>query len=414
MNTSSKWCSQRAVGPLRAAAITLVVALPALLMSLAAPAGASAASAIPDATPPVSVSAIPPVEVEELISGVPLSDLSAEQLSKELSQLPALGALPSGSLQAALTETIEGLTAKGDTLGQLTSSGELVSSLQTQLTKLLSPLQLLALLEGKSLSSVLSEALGSLNARQLLGGLLSSSGEPEQLIAQVLNTASPEKLQAALKTTLSGEPFTTGTVGQLASALGMTAEGFATALNTTAPKLPAAAMALTTPLNNGKTLGVLGAAEGVTLATLGSTKEKPPAGSPGGSGGTGGSGGGSSGTPSSTTLIVNNPAAHSNNPLSASANNLAKVKILSRKVRGHVVTLVIQVPAAGKLTLNGKGVRTASEQTDQAERVTLRTVLTKATVASQHKHHHIKIKLKASFTETGGPSSSAATTVRVG
>jgi hypothetical protein len=417
MNTSSTWPSRNAsIGSLRA--VTLAMALPALLISLAVPVRASAATAIPNATLPVSVSGIPSVEVEEVLSGVPLKDLSAEQLSKELSQLPALSALPSGPLQEALTTTIEGLIAKGGTLGQLTGSGELVSNLDTQLTKLLSPPQLLALLEGKSLSSVLNEALGTLSARQLLGGLLSSSGEPEQLIAQVLATANPEKLRALLNTTLTGEPFTKSTVAQLASNIGMTSEGLATALNTTTSQLPAGAMALTAPLTNGKTLGVLGAAEGVTLGLMGSAKEKTPGASPGGSGGgaggSGGSGGGSSGTPPGTTLIVNNPLAHSNTTLSANANKLAKIKILSCKIRGHVVTLVIRVSAAGKLTLSGKGVRTVSKQTDQAERVTLRTILTKAAAASLHKHHHMKLKLKASFTEVSGPSSSTATTVRVG
>jgi hypothetical protein len=433
MHTSATWLAKRtSVGPLKAAAIALVLAFSALLVNLAVPAGASAAGAIPDATPPVSVSAVPPAEVETVLSGIPLKDLSATQLSEVLSRTPGLSALPAGSLNSALTETIKGLTAKGDTLGQLASSPELISKVETQLNKLLSPSQLLSLLEGHSLSSVLSEALSGLQARQILGELLSSSGEPKQLIEQLLAAPSPEQLQALLGSTLTGEPFSESTVGELASDAGTTPEGLAGDLNTTTLQLPASAMALTAPLTNGKTLGVLDAVEGLDLGLLSFPKEETPegsggsgggsggsgggsggsGGSHGGAGGSGGTGGGSSGTPASTTIVLNDLPAQSTGAMRSSTSTaVAKVKILGRKVKGDTVTLVVQVPAPGRLSLTGRGVRTVSEQTDKAERLTLRTTLTKADAASLRKHkHRITVKLKASFTRVDGPSSSAATT----
>jgi hypothetical protein len=93
----------------------------------------------------------------------------------------------------------------------------------------------------------------------------------------------------------------------------------------------------------------------------------------------------------------------------------AKVKILSRKVKGDAVTLVVQVPAAGSLVLTGKGVRSVREQSDRAERLTLRIVLTKVAVASLRKHRHgSKVKLDVSFRQVNGSSSSATTTVGFG
>ncbi len=93
----------------------------------------------------------------------------------------------------------------------------------------------------------------------------------------------------------------------------------------------------------------------------------------------------------------------------------ARIRIISRKVRGDAVTTVVQVPAAGRLTLRGSGVRAVSEQADRAERVTLRTVLTKAGVASLRKHRHrLKLRLELSFKEVAGPSASTTTTVGFG
>jgi hypothetical protein len=436
MHESSMWLSSRAsVRIHRMVAITLGAAVCALLGGLTAPATAGATGITPEVTQPVSVSALPSGEVEEVLSGIPLKDLSTTQLGEVLSQLPGLSALSGESLRHALTNTIEGLEGSNGTLGQLLSSHELVSNLEGQLKHLLSlseltKLELPLLLKGQNLSGVLTEALGSVGARQVLGGLLASTGDPSQLIEQVLATPSPEKLQALLGSTLAGTPFTTGTVEELASEAGTTSEGLAKDLDTTASQLPASAMALTAPLTDGKTLGVLDALEGLDLGLLGSAPEGSGGGSGGsgggGSGGSGGSGsgssggsggsGGSSGIPGGSTIVVDNlPAQGASTPNSGAKASLAKVKILSRKVKGNAVTLVVQTPAAGRVTVKGKSLRSVSEQTDKAERVTLRTVLTKAGVASLRKHdHRLKVKLDVSFERVSGASSAATTTVAFG
>jgi uncharacterized membrane protein YgcG len=436
MCASSIWSATSAAGRTRhIASVILPAALLVLLVGLAIPAGASAAGPRSQATPPVAVSALPPGEVEEVLSGIPLEDLSATQLSEVLSKLPGLSALPAGPLQQALVKTIEGLAAEGDTLGQLASSRKLVTGLEGQLDKLLSPSELLSLLQvlkGQSLSSKLTSALGSLDSSQMVGGLLSSASNPEQLIEEVLAAPSPEKLETLLGTTLAGEPFTTSTVGELATRDGMTAEGLAEDLDTTSSQLPASAMALTTPLTNGKTLGVLDAVDGIDLGVLETLKEKTPEGSGGsgsgeggsgdgsggagdaggGAGGSGGAGGGSSGPAAGTTIVVNDLRAQEDRTSHANLQTIpAKVKILSHRVKGDAVTIVAQAPAAGKLTLSGKGIRSVSEQTDKAERVTLRTLLTKAVVTSLREHHRLKLELTTSFKSVGGARSSTTTAV---
>jgi hypothetical protein len=430
MPVPSAWPRRAAsVRARRLAAIGLCVALFALLADVQAVAAGASAGAVKPAATPLSVSPLPSGEVEEVLSAIPLKDLSATQLGEVLSQLPGLSALPTSplQLQTALTKTIESLTAKGDTLGQLGNSGELVSTLESQLNTVLP--ELLSLLNHQSLPSVLSTALGSLDSSQMLAGLLSSAAKPEQLISEVLAAPSPGKLESLLGSTLSGEPFIKTTVSELANQAGITSAGLATDLDTTISQLPANAMALTGTLANGKTLAVLDGLDGLDLGVLGTSKETPPAaggtggsggsgsaggsGDSGGSGGTGGAGGDSSGVPAgTTTVVVTLPGQSTTADSTRTQATPAKVKILSSKVKGSTATIVVQVPAAGTLTVSGSGVKRVSTQADKAERVTLRVALTKARAASVHQHRRgLKVKLTTSFKAVNGTGSSTTTTV---
>jgi hypothetical protein len=433
MYASSMWLSKGALLRRQRAAVSTFLALCALLSALFVPAGADAAPR-PSAVEPAPVSALAPGEVEEVLDIVPLSELPTGRLSETLAGLPGLGALPEGSLRTGLTEAIEQLEGKGDTLGQLLDSGELASKLQTKLSELLTLQELTelpSLLQGKSLSSVLDTALGSVGARQVLGELLASAGDPEQLIERVLGASNPESLQALLGSTLAGEPFTASTEEEVAQSAGTTAEGLASDLDTTTSQLPANAMALTAPLSDGKTLGVLDALDGLDLGVLGTPHEEAPEGagggsggaggggsngSAGGSGGSGGAGAGSSTAPDGVTLVVNEPAAQgAAAPRQSTVVALAKVKILEHKRRGDVVTLLVQVPAAGRLTIAGRDLRSVSKQTDKAERVTLSTALTKAALASLRRHRRsTRLTLDAYFAGVDGQSSKASAAVSLG
>jgi uncharacterized membrane protein YgcG len=412
MHTQSHRCSttrNRVVRRLSAAA--LCISLIALLAAIpTTSADARSASAAPSFTLPASVSGLPAGEVEKLLSEIPLGSLNVTQLTELLSKLPALGALPAGKLNEALTTTIEGLVGKGATLGQLTNPTEVVPKLEAELNKLI---PLLGTVLGGNPTTKLTEALGSLTPSQLLGSLLNSASKPEQLIGQALAALNPEKLQTLLGTTLTGEPFAKTTVGELAGTLGITAGTLASDLGKTVEQLPATALALTAPLTNGKTLGALNSLGGLSLSLLGSSGQEKGSGREGGGSGSQGSGGGGSGGSSGgTTLVVSNPLARRMAAAVSGSMAAGGIRILSHRVKGRVATIVVQVPAAGKIALGGSGVRSVRREAAKAERVTLRAVLTRAGVASlRRRHNRLRVKLKASFKQAGGPSSSATVTV---
>lgn len=380
--------ARRMIAPVALSALVVAV----LSLSPAA-AQASPAAATPAVTLPGAVAGLPSGEVKEVLSSIPLDDLSAAGLGEVLSKLPGLGALPVGlsqvGLASELTKAIEALAGEGDTLGQLSG-------------------------------------LGAAEPEQVLSELLSSAAKPEQLLEQLLADVDSGKLQALLGALPTGEPVSKTTAGELASQLGTTDGSLASSLDTTSSELPSSAMALTTPLTNGKTLAVLDGAKELNLATLvpsnagsGGSGGSSGAGGSGGSGGTGGPGGdsgdGSNGASGGTTVIVDNLPQGSSAAAAAAKAAVGEVKIISRKVRGDVVTMVVQVPGAGRLTVAGSGARTVSEQTSTAERVTVRTTLTKAGVASWRKHpRDFKLELKASFKPIDGASSSATSSVAFG
>ncbi len=432
MHVQSRRCSavrrrsahRLTIAMLSASLVALLAALPTT--------PATASPPIPSTTLTNPVSAVPAGEVEKLLAEIPLSELDTTQLAETLSKLPGLSTLPAGKLNEALNKVVEDLTNKNATVGELLDSTETVPTLETELGSLLSLQELLELpilLKGKSLTTQLTETLGSLRPSELLDKVLSSAATPEQLLTRLFASLDLEPL---LNTTLSGEPFDKTTVGELASKLGTTPATLDKELDTNTTELPETATALTTPLTDGKTLGVLDGLDAVTLGLLNSPEGK--SGKEGGGsedkettketnntegGGAQKEGGNSNGPTGSsptgsntTTVIVSVPAQSPIATNTDSSKKTGELRILSHHVSGRAVTLVVQVPGAGKLALDGKGIIFVSRQTAKAERVTLRTTLTKASVASMRRHRHkLAVKLEASFKLTGGPRSSALLTV---
>jgi hypothetical protein len=305
--------------------------------------------------------------------------------------------------------------------------------LKAQLEGLLSPVELLNLLKGQNLTTLLTSALGTLTSSELVGTLLGNSGEPEQLVGELLAALDAGELEALLGSPLGGASFLPTTVGALAGELGMTSEALAEELGVGPLTLPPVSLALTGALPNGTTLGVLDGLEGLSLGLFTSTHEQPSgeesgeggSGGAGGSGGSGSGGSGSSGSGSSgtgnptgstgsaagsTTVVVNYPTT-SGSALANPARTSGKVKIVSHKVKRGVARIVVMLPAAGRVTLSGGGVRSVHGQLAKAGRITLRMRLTKAARARRGRHG-VRVKLTAAFTQTGGPSSAAITTVR--
>lgn len=401
--------------------------------------------------------------VNGLISGLLGSSITPGQLIGALSQSQLSGllgdatqALGSGGNGAGVSKLLSGLTGGLNTeqlaslkniLGPLTSalsSGELTTltgALQTLLSTgsvkgLLTPIleTLKGLLSGTSLTQLeglLSElklnSLSPTKLQELLGGL--NSSEISTLLGGVLGSvSSPSLVEPVIDDLLGNLPVSSTNAGSLAGELGVSVETLAKDLGTT---LTSATPTLTATLGTGgPLLSLLNGLGGLKLTLL---SPESAAGGNGGAGGAGGSGSGgsggsgsegvgnggsgSSGTPAGSTTVVLNtttPAAASPTaaPRAVVAKATGKIKIISHKVKGDVATIVVQVPAAGKVTLTGGGVKSDTRKPGKAERVTLKVKLSKAGTASLRRHNHrLKVKLKAAFKPTKGTSSSAAATV---
>ncbi len=401
-------------------------AVPSLLCALVAALAALPAAPAQAATTPPEIVPVPPAATSEVLEAIPLEDLNASELAKVIGSRPGLEGLPETTLTAALEEVLAKLAGKGVTVEGLGEPGELVPKIEQALKKMLSPGELLALLKGESLTTILTKALGSLEPEEVIKKAIEASSHPEELLTQALSGVNPEQLEKAIGSTLAGEPFTKTSVGELESSLGTTPEQFTQALGTSSEKLPETAKAFTAPLSNGQTLGVLDELQSIGLATLkgegggiggvgGNGNGGSGSGGSGGKGGNGGPGGSGSGAPGAgTTVLVGTPGPGGGSP-AGSSTAVGKVKVLSRRVHGNTATIVLQVPSAGSLTVSGGGVKKVTEQAAKSERVTVKTTLTKAGVASRRRHRRgVSVKLTVTFKPVSGAASAASTTAHFG
>jgi hypothetical protein len=90
------------------------------------------------------------------------------------------------------------------------------------------------------------------------------------------------------------------------------------------------------------------------------------------------------------------------------------VRILSRRVRGHMLVLKVRTPAAGRVSVKAKGLRGRSRRLSRAATVTFKLPLTSAGLAALHRHRPLKVRVRVSFVPRNRSEgrSSASTTVR--
>jgi hypothetical protein len=417
--------------------------LPAITTGLVALAAALPAAATADARPrveavtpavsaQVSVSALTPQAVQELLAQLPVGDsgagaaavdLEVGPLAKVIAELPGIDALPGvgglggqAGLEAALQEALGKLLAGGSLpLGELLSpqllSGELLQALEAA-THLPVAELIEALLHGNP-EAIVGQGLGSIDLSELLAKLVGASPDPTQLLEQLLAGLNPATLEGLLGTLPSDDPLQSLDLGELAGELSKTPQQLAEALGQTLTTLPETAKAATQALSNGDELALVKGLEGLNFGLVERTTEGAGAGGSGGD--SAGADGGNGGTPAATTVVVSVPASTTSNATpAAAAAALAKVKIISHKVNGNKATLVVQVPSAGKLTLGGDGFEKVTKEASKAERVTVQTTLTKARAASLRKHRRkMSVKLTSTFVPVSGHSSSASASVSV-
>ncbi len=462
---------RRAATALSTTLIAALAALPtATALASAGPVGSGAggsaqrlATAVRPATTPGEL--LSAGKLEELLARLPLSSLSATQLAHYLAGLEGVGTLAglqgllghdlgAAGVEGALAEAIAQLKLGNPsaTLGELANARDLLPALEGHLAGLL---KLLGSPLSAEQKAALEHALGSLNLDQLASSLLGSAQPSEQLAGELSTLAGGlfGELSSGELSSLLGSSLTSGfaakTEGAVAEELHTTPTAVSEALGQTAPPLPETTTMLTAPLTSGALVGVAPAVEGLAMGLLhdagageggkgtgegeggsgsgGDGKGSGEGGSGTGQGGNGAGGGGSQGgsgegghggqggSTGGTTILVTLPSVPSSTQAASTVakHTLGKVRVLSYRVRGHVATLVLQVPSAGRVLLAGVGVRSAGAHAAKAERLTLRVSLSKAVVASlrRNRRHRLAVKLTASFKPAAGSDSSATVTV---
>jgi hypothetical protein len=93
-----------------------------------------------------------------------------------------------------------------------------------------------------------------------------------------------------------------------------------------------------------------------------------------------------------------------------------RLRILSHRVRGHRVRLVLHVPAAGRLRVGGADLKTVSRRVGRVGNVRVSVGLSRAglrALARAHRHRrHLKVRVRVRFAPSSGHASAASVTVR--
>ncbi len=379
-------------------------------------------------------------ELTEKVQEDPVLGLLLTLAGKTLDPQEVVSGLSSGQLSTLLGNFTEGAgpAQVEQVLASLAAgagvSGERAAALQSIVTELLGVL-------GPQGLTKLREDLGSLPTGLSAGELsaLAPAGLAET-ITHLFSTVTPTQLQPVVTDLLGGIPLGSGTTSSLAQTLGVPLETLAGSLGESATGTFSTFPVVTGEVGGtGKQLGLAHLAHGLVVGLLGTEEGEGGngAGGEGGAGGQGGAGsgegagggsGGGSGSGSGNGSSGAGGAGGSSVPAGGLTVNVTvpgtpatphsvtakatKLKLVSWRRRGRVVTLVLQAPAAGALELSGRGVRSNGVHLRAGGKVTLTGTLSKAqAAAAQRAHRHLKVRLTATFKPATGSSSSVGVTV---
>lgn len=318
-----------------------------------------------------------------------------------------LSSLPGGpgTLQPEILKALEEVGQSGlrPILEALKGSGSLSGEGLTQLEGLLGQL---GSLSPSELQQKLTQLLGTLDPSELTG-----------LLGTLFATLTPIQAQGIAEGLLGGVDTlsSTKTAGELAQTTGTSADKLSEEVGTAPASLPESVPAVSGSLagDKGAVVSLIDGADGLA-GGLGSKGGEP--GSGGGSGGAGGAGGAGSG--SGLTLAVNAPASTVSITMPGSTAGstttggakAGKLRILSHKVRGDTATIVLSVPAAGRVVLSGADMKGDARNLLRAQRLVLKVKLAKAGIASlTHKRARtLKVRVEAAFQPMQGERSSAS------
>ncbi len=226
-------------------------------------------------------------ELQTLLAGLPLNDISAAQLAHYLAALEGISVLAElklgllshqelgvAGLEESLRTAIEQLGPSAK-LGELAKVEDFLPALETALEGKLGGL-LSVLLGVLGAETELHNALGSLNLEQLVGTLLKSTTPHEQLAGELSSIAgglfgelsAENKLEGLLGGSQLTSGFTAKTVKEVSEELDTTPKAVSEELGQTAAQLPESATMLTAPLTGGKLAGVAPAVKGLVTGLL--------------------------------------------------------------------------------------------------------------------------------------------------
>jgi hypothetical protein len=432
MHAAARLRATAALHGSRAPAVLAVAALVVLLAVLPAASADASPDASPAALPAGGLTALAPAGLDGLLEEVPLNEttipvgtLEVPRLAKLIAELPGISQLSGvkhvggrAGLEEKIVKAIKELLTEEEQLEELVGG----FGLEVLLEERLEPAEEAVEKElGRSLEEVLDEGLESLTLSELLSRLLGQAAHPTVLADRLLGAIEPEELEELLGTQLSGEAFTRMDVAEVAAETGESSAQLAEKLGQTPTELPAAAIALIKPLANGQVLAVFGGTKGLAYGLVGTRPvtsepeepEEPAGGSSGPGNGTGTpESPAGNGTLTSSTATSFTPAPASALPLITTAPPvLGRVKILSHRINGASVTIVLELPAAGRLTVRGSNLAGISRTATRAGRLSIRVTTSKAGATSLRKRHLLKVKLQVSFMPARGTPSSAALAV---
>jgi hypothetical protein len=453
----------RACGP----PLALALALAALTLLPAAPAAASARRSSVS-LPPGGFQAVPAESLDELLgeaelgpSGVPLAALEPTLLTGLLVQRPGIDRLSTvnglggNTVKHALRQALEEVVSEEELLEELVGEWDLAWTFEEKLEAAYEASE--AAREpgapefeeaveqalGASPEEVIDEGLNSITLGELLSEVLAEATQPTRLASDVLAASEQEELEELLGTTPNGEPPTLASAGEVAAALGVTTAQLAEKLGKQPAQLPETARTVLAPMRDGQLLALFAAGEGLAFAMIGEAPAEEPeeneeapeepeeepsesgSGSPGpetgsnpsnNSGAGSGSGSGANASAASTGAAAQPPAQPASGaPAPAPAAASARVQIVGHRLLHGVVTIVVKVPAAGRLTLRGKDLRTVTRTARAPERLTIRLRASRAGASSLRTHAHKRLTLRATFAPaSGGARSSASVAVTLG
>jgi hypothetical protein len=89
------------------------------------------------------------------------------------------------------------------------------------------------------------------------------------------------------------------------------------------------------------------------------------------------------------------------------------VRILSRRVRGHKLILVLRTLGGGLITVKGNGLRGVSRRVKRSATVTFKLALTRGGLRALRRHHRLKVGVRVGFrpSQKGAIRSAASTSV---